>query len=234
MTSCKSTNSMFNTLLKQGTDFLNIQKDYKYMVDPHLSLIEKTTSPKLGSIIENFSQNPYNERYTSLSNENIPPNTAFKSLMADYNTALAAYKTASESLLRTNNKRSQRQNVENAQHLSNNLYKILEKLDRLVKKQLIGKTHGLPPYPNLVAGSGQKGAGDQPRLIKARVALNHKNQGLQARRDAYDKQVNNLNTLIGEDNDAKVKKRAAYYKFLVWTIVSITLIAYTAKYVSSR
>ena len=57
MTSLMEIDPLFNTLLNQGKSFLNIQDEYKYMVDPHLKLIEQTTSPKLGSLIENFSQN---------------------------------------------------------------------------------------------------------------------------------------------------------------------------------
>ena len=57
MTSLMENDPLFNTLLNQGKSFLNIQNEFKYMVDPHLKLIEETTSPKLGSLIENFSGN---------------------------------------------------------------------------------------------------------------------------------------------------------------------------------
>ena len=43
---------MLNTLLNQGQQFLNYQNHYKSIVSPHLKVIEETSGPMLGSIIE--------------------------------------------------------------------------------------------------------------------------------------------------------------------------------------
>ena len=90
---------LFNTLLNQGKSFLNIQDEYKYMVDPHLKLIAQTTSPKLGALIENFSQNfpdKTNQLATEVSAVNDDgANTAalqnFISTINQYNATLKNY-----------------------------------------------------------------------------------------------------------------------------------------------
>ena len=84
------------------------------------------------------------------------------------------------------------------------------------------------------SGSGQAGQGDQPQLLSARNALNAQYQSLAQQRRAYQDQVDGLNTLIGESRDAQVKARSQYYQLLVWSIVSVTLVAYTTKYALSR
>ena len=49
--------SNLNVSLAQGANFNNMQAKIDASVEPQLSLIEQTTSPGLGSIIENFSGN---------------------------------------------------------------------------------------------------------------------------------------------------------------------------------
>ena len=49
--------SNLNVSLSQGVNFNNMQAKIDASVEPQLSLIEQTTSPGLGSIVENFSCN---------------------------------------------------------------------------------------------------------------------------------------------------------------------------------
>ena len=84
------------------------------------------------------------------------------------------------------------------------------------------------------SGSGQSGQGDQPQLLSARGDLSSQYRALAQQRSAYQDQVDGLNTLIGESRDSQVKARSQYYQLLVWSIVSVTLVAYTTKYALSR
>ena len=234
--------SMSDIILNQGKQFLNIQKDYKYLVDPHLSLIEETSSPNLGSIIENFS-NDMTDKLSALSAEKKPPAPAFALLIMQYNKLLGQYQNATESsMLVSNNVADQAKNASNiaaASALNDQLLSLLTQMDKMVTSQLINKTSGVPGYSYPYAagkggGSGQEGVGDRPALLAARKALNAQGSALMQQRAAYDEQVNILDTLIGEDSDNKVRTRAAYYQFLVWSIVSVTLVGYTVKFMLGR
>ena len=248
MASLTEMDPLFNTLLKQGKSFLNIQKDYKYMVDPHLKLIEQTTSPKLGSIIENFSQNsspPPQNIVTKLNlvaaevqpvfddNANTTNLQNFTSLINNYNAAYLAYAkiaATSPSAL-----------VASAAPYRNSMIGYMVTLNNMIKKQLSGRTEGTlegrPGFPSSAlkydyqAGSGEAGAGDQPQLMAMRAKiLGPLQTNLSAQRAQYDSHVKRINTLIGEGADTTIRSKAAYYKYIVWTIVSITLLSYTVKY----
>ena len=240
MASLTSNDSMFNTLLDQGKVFLGIQQDYKYLVDPQLQLIEETTSPQLGSIIENFSQKYHGQLEDLVNNKpggpgQNPGTQAFQDLINKYNSVLKEYQAASETqlLLASSNKSTTAQ-IEKVKTLNSQLIGLLTSMDKMVTSQLVNKTVGYPTDTTTwTTGSGQEGVGDRPRLIAARKSLNNQNTKLLAERARYDKQVDILNTLMGEDIDGKVRTRSAYYHFLVWSIVSVTVLAYTAKYAFS-
>lgn len=237
MASLRENNVMFNTLLNQGKKYLDIQGEYKYLVDPHLKLIEETTSPQLGSIIENFSQNYYIKLNQVAGQQNPPPpanppSGSFQNLINQYNSILKEYQSASESVLRPNS--STNIDTTQVQNLNAQLINLLIKMDALVEKQLVNKTENTADaIQDLHPGSGQAFAGDQPSLLAARVALQNQYTQLSQQRSSYDDQVDILNTLMGEDEDVKIRRRSAYYQFLVWGIVSVTLIAYTTKYALS-
>ena len=236
MSYLRENNVMFNTLLNQGKKYLDIQGEYKYLVDPHLKLIEETSSPRLGSIIEGFSQNYYNKLNQVASQQNPaaasnPPSGSFQDLINQYNTILKEYQTQSETVLRPNSSTSI--NTANVQQLNDQLINLLSEMNKLVDKQLVSQTTGDPAIIDTQAGSGEQKAGDQPSLLGARIDLKKQYDQLNQQRMSYDEQVNILNTLMGEDEDVKIRRRSAYYQFLVWGIVSITLIAYTTKYALS-
>ena len=236
MAALRENNVMFNTLLNQGKKYLDIQGEYKYLVDPHLKLIEETSSPQLGSIIENFSQNYYDKLNQVAAQQDpaasgTPPKGSFQDLINQYNSILKQYQSTSESILRPNS--STNIDTTKVQALNGQLIDLIKDMDALVEKQLVSQTRGDPAIQDIQAGSGELGAGDQPSLLAARAALNNQNTLLNQQRMAYDEQVNILNTLMGEDEDVKIRRRSAYYQFLVWSIVSVTLIAYTTKYALS-
>ena len=227
---------MFNTLLNQGKKYLDIQEDYKYLVDPHLKLIEETSSPQLGSIIENFSQNYYDKLNQVAAEQNPPapanpPTDSFQYLINQYNSILKQYQAQSETYLRSNS--TTEIDTGPVQELNKTLIGLLKDMNALIKTRLVDQTIGDPAIMDIQVGSGQELVGDQPSLLAARIALQNQYTQLNQQRSAYDEEVNILNTLMGEDEDVKIRRRSAYYQFLVWGIVSVTLIAYTTKYALS-
>ena len=243
MSALNEMDPLFNTLLNQGKSFLNIQNDYKHMVDPHLKLIEQTTSPKLGSIIENFSQNSPSRdpNFVSKTNQvaleiaainDDQANTAalqkFTNLINNYN---ATYKNYESIPLTPGMSASQLQPKANARDI---MIDNLIKLNTMITTKLSRRTSGGAQGYDYQAGSGEAGAGDQPQLLAQRARiLGPVQTALSSQRSLYDEQVNHVNTLIGEVSDTTIRSKSAYYKYIVWTIVSITLIGYTMKYASS-
>lgn len=227
---------LFNTLLNQGKSFLNIQNDYKHMVDPHLKLIEQTTSPKLGSIIENFSQN-FTDKTNKLAAEVSPSSddgantVALQNFIAAINNYNALLKKYQSIALVPGISAAEAQKKE---ALGEQLTAQVTALNKMVTTKLVGRTTGGAKGYDYQAGSGQEAAGDQPQLLAQRHNINNTLQdSLTAQRASYDAYVRDVNTLMGEGSDTEIRAKSAYYKYIVWLIVSITLISYTIKFASS-
>lgn len=239
--------SMFNTLLDQGKKFLDIQKEYKYLVDPHLQLIEETSPTKLKSIIENFSSTKpiaYNIKLQQLLDQMSPTNNdgsikgsnpPFSKLVKTYG-GLSTVATNDVPGLKscTGERDSDGQAVASAYcpALANalDMYPQLINLNKLVGSKSANITDW-NISKNYGAGSGQKNAGDQPNLLAVKKGLMNTNVELSNQRDIYDAKLANINNLMGSQRDTEIRAQAAYYKYIVWTIVSLTLISYTIKYI---
>lgn len=243
MTSLMEIDPLFNTLLNQGKSFLNIQKDYKYMVDPHLKLIEQTTSPKLGSLIENFSGN-FTDDTNKVAAEVAAINddgaktaatAAFTNAINQYNANLKTYQAQALTPGSVTNYPPSGKNTAGTKFAAMNaMYTQLADLNNMITAKLTRRTSGGSKGYDYQAGSGQAGAGDQPQLLEQRAKiLGPVQTALSAQRGTYDAHVRDLNTLIGEGADTEIRAKSAYYKYIVWLIVSITLISYTIKYASS-
>ena len=89
--------SNLNVSLSQGVNFNNMQAKIDASVEPQLSLIEQTTSPGLGSIIENFSGNTTE---APLNKVNTKEYKELQALEDDFNKALTAY-TAKQNAVMT-------------------------------------------------------------------------------------------------------------------------------------
>jgi len=88
--------SNLNVSLAQGANFNNMQARIDASVEPQLSLIEQTTSPGLGSIIENFSGNNYEAPLNRVNTKEYKELTALED---DFNKALSAYTTKQNAML---------------------------------------------------------------------------------------------------------------------------------------
>ena len=88
--------SNLNVSLSQGVNFNNMQAKIDASVEPQLSLIEQTTSPGLGSIIENFSGNTLE---APLNKVNTKEYKELQALEDDFNKALTAYTAKQNSVM---------------------------------------------------------------------------------------------------------------------------------------
>jgi len=89
--------SNLNVSLSQGVNFNNMQAKIDASVEPQLSLIEQTTSPGLGSIIENFSGNTPE---APLNKVNTKEYKELQALEDDFNKALTAYTAKQNAVMR--------------------------------------------------------------------------------------------------------------------------------------
>ena len=88
--------SNLNVSLSQGVNFNNMQAKIDASVEPQLSFIEQTTSPGLGSIIENFSGNTTE---APLNKVNTKEYKELQALEDDFNKALTAYTAKQNSVM---------------------------------------------------------------------------------------------------------------------------------------
>jgi len=77
-----------NVSLQQGANFNSMQSRVEASVEPRLALIEQTTEPGLGSIIENFSGN---SSEAPLAKVNTAEYKELQKLEDDFNKAVSAY-----------------------------------------------------------------------------------------------------------------------------------------------
>jgi len=81
-------NSNLNVSLQQGANFNSMQSRIEASVEPRLALIEQTTEPGLGSIIENFSGN---SSEAPLAKVNTAEYKQLQDLEDNFNKAVSAY-----------------------------------------------------------------------------------------------------------------------------------------------
>jgi len=88
--------SNLNVSLAQGANFNSMQARIDASVEPQLSLIEQTTSPGLGSIIENFSGNNLEAPLNKVNTKEYKELTALED---DFNKSLSAYTTKQNAVM---------------------------------------------------------------------------------------------------------------------------------------
>lgn len=89
-------NNNLNVSLQQGANFNSMQSRIEASVEPRLALIEQTTEPGLGSIIENFSGN---SSETPLAKVNTAEYKELQQLEDNFNKAVSAYTQKQNALM---------------------------------------------------------------------------------------------------------------------------------------
>ena len=92
-------NDDLNVSLQQGSNFNSMQSRIEASVVPRLSLMEQTTEPGLGSIIENFSGN---SSEAPLAKVNTAEYKQLQKLEDDFNKAVSTYTQKQNALINSN------------------------------------------------------------------------------------------------------------------------------------
>ena len=205
MASLNQRDPMLDILLNQGKKYLSLQEDYEHLEEPHLKLIEQTTGKNLGSIIESLVSSSGVRKFTNLENK--------------FNGLLKQYQSASEENLKSvssGSKRASSSQLNEIKDINNKLLEVLEEMEDVV----------------MASGADTSSTGIQ--LANKRTGIHSASQNLIASQRTYEADKNKLTSLSGEDADGKIRTKSAYYNYLVWLIVAITLSAFALKHVFKR
>jgi len=205
MASLKQTDPMLDILLNQGKKYLSLQEDYEHLEEPHLKLIEQTTGKNLGSIIESLVSSSGIRQFTKLENK--------------FNGLLKQYQSASEENLKSvssGSARASSSQLKDIKDINNKLLEVLEEME------------------DVVTASGADTSSTGSNLANKRTNIHSASKNLMASQRKYSDEKIKLTSLSGEDVDGKIRMKSAYYNYLVWLIVAITLSAFALKHVFKR
>lgn len=193
-------NNMVNTLLNQGKRYMALQRRYKPLAK--LKLIEETTAPNLGSIIESLA---------NMNDNNGDSDDQFETLQKDFQDLLRRYNEATEEqvLRASHNKNTERQ-IKKVENINKQLLNILREMDLLVKDKMAPK----------------KQIGD--------IGLKEHTGNLENYEKTHKMEYSRLRSLIGENIDGHRRTKSAYYHYLVWLLVAITMAALSFKHLSKN
>ena len=206
MASLNQKNPMLDILLNQGKRYLSLQEDYVHLEEPNLRLIEQTTGKNLGSIIETLVSSSGVRNFTKLEK--------------NFDDLLKKYKTASEEHLKSvssgSPSKTTSSQLQNIKEINDQLVKLLEQME-----DIIGKSD-----PD-TSSTGKQ-------LSGKRGNINSASKNLLSAQSKYIADKNKLTSLSGEDADGEIRTKSAYYNYLVWLIVAITLASFALRHVLKR
>ena len=191
-------NNMMNTLLNQGKRYMALQRRYKPLAK--LKLIEETTAPKLGSIIEslaNMGDKDSDDQFEILQK-------SFQDLLRRYNEA------TEEQVLRASHSKNTEKQIKKVEKINKQLLNILREMDLLVEEKMAPK----------------KQIGD--------TGLSEHTRNLGDYEKTHKMEYSRLRSLIGENIDGQRRTKSAYYHYLVWLLVAITMAALSFKHLSKN
>jgi len=196
--------------LKQGAAFNSMQKQIIDRTLPALPLMEETTMPGLGSIVESLSNQESAE--SPLKNVDKREFKALQKLETEFNQKLtqyvAAYKAQLEHITSEGANRDNKENKNLAaqvQRLNNELLDISNRMWTRIQK-----LHTTDVKL-------------QKALIEKRSVLRKQMQQLQGRRQHHEQVRTSGSTLEGEIDDNNLQVNSLYLQYLVWFFAASTL-----------
>jgi hypothetical protein len=198
--------------LLQGQRFMEYGRVYASAARPHLQLLEISSSPEINSIVETF-----NDDNSMISNKTVD-NSSISGIEKEFNRTLnkytAAYKNFTETTLNGKNSK------EVIQSYFSNLQRLNDKLISLAKamgNELVVKDKNL------------KGGLDNHQLkLKTYISkLNEDRRNIMNINKGYD-------TVSGEYINSELNLVSNQYNYIVWFILSITVISITIHVIMSN
>ena len=195
---------MLGTILNQGKKWKNWMSNYKNLGVTKVDLKRiEQTTSPKLGSIIETLENPKN-------------NNALKDLEDKYAYTQQQYNAALETHLKRVQAGVKPSQLNTLQALNDQMLDILKQMDEHVRK--IMPPSGFPPGGKLKAG---------------RTKVYASGNRLKRHVDAHRASVHGLQQLQGEQESGRLSANAAYYNYLVWLIVAITIGAYTIKHITT-
>lgn len=194
--------------LQQGMTYKHMQNRIIDGVLPSLPLIEQTTGPHLGSIVETLEN--MGEAKTALEKTDAAEWKKLSALEDNFNKTLSEYTTAykqySESIV----------NTQGPLNLNTPLYSKVRQLNNQLLRlsgqmwQQVQKIH-----------TQDEALDAQAR--RHRALLQGRLKSLSSERDRLDQLSRQQETLTGELKNSHLVVDSAYYKYIIWFVAALTL-----------
>jgi len=194
---------MLGTILNQGKKWKNWMSNYKNLGVTKVDLRR----------IEQTSSPKLGSIIETLEN---PKKSPLEELESKYAYTQQQYNAALETHLKRVQAGVKPSQLNTLQALNDQMIDILNQMDNHVRK--IMPPSGFPPGGQLKAGRNKVYASGN--RLKKHVS-------------SHQASVHGLQQLQGEQEAGRLSANAAYYNYLVWLIVAITIGAYTIKHVST-
>jgi len=198
-----------NVSLQQGANFNSMQSRIEASVEPRLALIEQTTKPGLGSIIENFSGNSSEAPLTKV---NTAEYKQLQDLEDNFNKAVSAYTQKQNAFMKVK-KNAKPGYTKGARK---------NELDAMFKA-LQAKAIELQQKTMAFHGQHQQLAGVGGQLSQQKSATLQQLQELQSQQARLNKLMTEGDTLSASIQDNTLQMNAAYMRYFVWLGAAITL-----------
>ena len=200
----KKTNNGLDLSLQQGANFNSIQSRIESSVTPRLALIEQTTQPGIGSIVENFSGS---SPEAPLDKINTIEYKQLQVLEDAFNKSLSEYTQKQNSLMNMSDKSS---------------YQVKTQLDTmfktLQKQALVIQNKTMDLHKERYKLIGEKGV-----TTRQKSATLTQLKQLQTRQEKLNKLMTEGDTLSAIVHDNTLQLNAAYMRYFVWFGAAVTL-----------
>ncbi len=197
-------NDDLNVSLQQGSNFNSMQSRIEASVVPRLSLMEQTTEPGLGSMIENFSGN---SSEAPLAKVNTAEYKQLQKLEDDFNKAVSTYTQKQNALINSNA----------SDFLANK-----KELDAMFKV-LQAKAKELQQKTMAFHGQHKQLAGKSGQLTQQKSSTLQQLHKLQIHQSKLNKLMSEGDTLSAVIHDNNLQMDSAYMRYFVWFGAAITL-----------
>ena len=192
-----------NVSLQQGANFNSMQSRIEASVEPRLALIEQTTEPGLGSIIENFSGN---SSEAPLAKVNTIEYKKLQELEDNFNKAVSQYTQKQNAIIT-----SKHHSGKDWKNLGDMFKKLQAKATELQQKTLAFRNQ----HQQLTGTDGQ--------LNQQKSSTLQQLTDLQSQQARLNRLMTEGDTLSAIIHDNTLQMNAAYMRYFVWLGAAITL-----------
>jgi len=198
-----------NVSLLQGANFNTMQARIEASVEPRLALIEQTTEPGLGSIVENFSGN---SPETPLDEVNSAEFKELTKLENDFHKAVSEYTKKQNAFMKVTKVAGQGYTKGTRKNELDTMFKALQ-----------AKAIQLQQKTMAFHGQHQQLTGKDGQLTQQKASTLQQLKELQLQQDRLNRLMTEGDTLSASVHDNTLQMNAAYMRYFVWLGAAITL-----------